>query len=181
MAIIYKIHYDNVPVGVEARFVKAYIGSSVSEDPNYWGSMSPRGDARMRDDHARAGLPIVRRREILWQGPADGTLLPREYGLITAHRTNIPTYGYNLMPMLPGVNVTKFHWDLPNGSIQSTTDCPFGVYTIHLRGEPDFWTVFADLDDNTEEVYRGPSPHKAWSEYLAHKDRMIKLLGLESH
>lgn len=35
MAIIYKIHYDNVG--------KAYIGSSVPADPNYWGSMSPMG------------------------------------------------------------------------------------------------------------------------------------------
>jgi hypothetical protein len=36
----------------------------------------------------------VRRREILWQGPADAALLSREYALITAHRTNIPNYGY---------------------------------------------------------------------------------------
>jgi hypothetical protein len=48
---------------------------------------------------------------------------------------------------------------------------------IHLRGEPEFWTTFTDLDGNTEEVYRGPSPSKAWNEYLAHKDKMLKLLG----
>jgi hypothetical protein len=162
VAIIYKIYYDNVPVDVEPGLVKAYIGSSLSEDPHYWGSMSERGEARMRDDHARAGLPIVRRRETLWQGPADDTLLSREYALITAHRTNIPAYGYDLMPMLRGVNLALvFHWDKPRSPIQSTTDCPYGVYTIHLRGEPEFWTTFTDLDGNTEEVYRGPHASKA--------------------
>jgi hypothetical protein len=173
VAIIYKIHYDNVG--------KAYIGSSLSEDPNYWGSMSERGEARMRDDHARAGLPIVRRREILWQGPADATLLSSEYALITGHRTNIPAYGYNLMPMLPGVNLPlAFHWDKPGGVIASTTDCPYGVYTIHCHGEPEFWTTFTDLDNNTVEVYRGPHKSRAWKKYLAHKDEMVKLLGLDT-
>ena len=60
MAIIYKIHYDNVG--------KADIGSSLSADPDYWGSMSPMGVTHIRDDHARVGLPVVRRREILWEG-----------------------------------------------------------------------------------------------------------------
>lgn len=169
MAIIYKIHYDNVG--------KAYIGSSLSEDLNYWGSMSQRGQDRMRDDHARPGLPIKRRREILWQGPPDPTLLSRECALITAHRTNIPAYGYNLMPMLSGINVTKFHWDGPRSPIQKTTDFPYGVYTIHLRGELPFWTTFTDLDGNEEEVYRGPHATRAWNEYLAHKEKMLKLLG----
>jgi hypothetical protein len=59
-------------------------------------------------------------------------------------------------------------------------DCPYGVYTIHSRGEPEFWTKFTDLDGTTEEVYRGPHASKAWNEYRAHKDRMIKLLGFEN-
>jgi hypothetical protein len=46
-------------------------------------------------------------------------LLSREYALITAHRTNIPSYGYNPMPMLPGVNLAlAFHWDKPRSPIQ---------------------------------------------------------------
>jgi hypothetical protein len=172
VAIIYKIHYDNAG--------KAYIGSSLSEDPNYWGSMSRRGEDRMRDDHARAGLSIVRRREILWQGPADATLLSREYALITKHRTNIPAYGYNLMPMLPGVNLPLvFRWNTPRGVSQSTINCPYGVYTGHYHGEPEFWTTFTDLDGATVEVYRGPSKTKAWNDYLAHKDVMVKLLRLD--
>ena len=121
----------------------------------------------------------MRRREILWRGPQDDTLLSREYALITAHRTNIPAHGYNLMPMLDGVNVTKFHWHKPRSPIQSTTDCPYGTYTIHLRGEPPFWTKFTDLDGNYIERYRGPHPSKAWNEYLAHKDEMLSLLGLD--
>jgi pyruvoyl-dependent arginine decarboxylase (PvlArgDC) len=53
VATIYKVHYDNVPVDVEPGLMKANIGSSLSEDRNYWGSMSERGEARMREDHAR--------------------------------------------------------------------------------------------------------------------------------
>ena len=68
----------------------------------------------------------------------------------------------------------------PRSPIQSTTDCPYGVYTIHSRGEPEFWTKFTDLDGTTEEVYRGPHAIKAWNEYRAHKDRMIKLVGFEN-
>jgi hypothetical protein len=88
VAIIYKIHYDNVG--------KAYIGSSLRADPDYWGSMSPTGVTRMRDDHARVELPFERRREILWEGEPAASLLSREYAIIKAHRTNIPTHGYNL-------------------------------------------------------------------------------------
>jgi hypothetical protein len=61
VAIIYKIHYDNVG--------KAYIGSSLKGDANYWGSMSERGEARMRDDcprgaanRAAARDPVARSR-----------------------------------------------------------------------------------------------------------------------
>jgi hypothetical protein len=173
VAIIYKIHYDNVG--------RAYIGSSLFEDPNYWGSMSDRGQGRIRDDHARAGLPIVRRREILWQGPADANLLSREYALITEHGTNLPDKGYNLMPMLPGVNIPLvFHWDKPRAVIHSTINCPYGVYTVHCNGEPEFWTTFTDLDGNTVEVYRGPYKSRAWNEYLVHKDKMVKLLRLDT-
>jgi len=171
MAIIYKIHYDNVG--------KAYIGSSLGADPDYWGSMSPTGSARIRDDHARVGLPIERRREILWQGEPDDTLLAREYALITAHRTNIPEYGYNLMPMLEGVNIPpKVRWHPPGrGVIQETTNCPYGTYTIHIHGEPDFWSNFTDLDGDTVELYRGRSKAQAWHHYIAHKNQMADLLG----
>ena len=79
--------------------------------------------------------------------------------------------------MLSGINVTKFHWDGPRSPIQTTTDCPYGVYTIHLRGELPFWTTFTDLDGNEEEVYRGPHATRAWNAYLAHKEKTFKLLG----
>jgi len=49
--------------------------------------------AQAADPAAAPGLPIVRRREFLWQGPADATLQSSEYALIPAHRTNIPAYG----------------------------------------------------------------------------------------
>ena len=171
MAIIYKIHYDNVG--------KAYIGSSVSENPNYWGSMSARGQTRIRDDHARAGVPIKRRREILWQGPHDPTTLrKREFALITAHRTNVPTHGYNLNPMLPGVNIAlKLDWDPPGGVIATAT-CPWGMYRVHCVGEPEFWAEFTDLDGNMEEKYRGKSKDKAWKTCQAHKAEMLTALGL---
>ncbi|MGB8403109.1 MAG: hypothetical protein WCE30_03420 [Mycobacterium sp.] len=173
MAIIYKIHYDNVG--------KAYIGSSVPADPNYWGSMSPMGLARMQEDHARAGLPIVRRREILWEGDRDDTLTKREYALITAHRTNIPAYGYNLMPMLEGVNIPKkITWDPPNGGdIQRSTNWPHGVYTIHLRGERPYWSTFTDLDGDVIELYRGKSRDDAWHRYIAHKNETAEQAAME--
>ena len=140
MAIIYKIHYVNVPVGGDEAadgMVKAYIGYSLSEDPNYWGSMFPMGLKRIRDDHDRVGLPIERRREILWRGEPDATLTPREYALITEHRTNIPAYGYNRMPMLEGVNIPRrFNWDPPGSGvrIQKTTDCRLrDVHHSHPR------------------------------------------------
>jgi hypothetical protein len=182
MAIIYKIHYVNVPVeGDEAAdgMVKAYIGSSLSEDPNYWGSMFPMGLKRIRDDHERLGLPIERRREILWQGEPDATLLPREYALITEHRTNIPAYGYNRMPMREGVNIPRrFNWDPPGrGVIQKTTDCVYGMYTIHIHGEPEWWSTFTDLDGVTRELYRGRSKAKAWHAWTAHRDAVNPLHG----
>jgi hypothetical protein len=162
VATIYKVHYDNVPVDVEPGLMKANIGSSLSEDPNYWGSMSERGEALMRDDHARRGCPSCGGARSCGKVPPTTPLLSREYALITAHRTNIPAYGYNLMPALPGVNLALvFHWDKPRSPIRSTTDCRYGVYTIHLRGEPEFWTKFTDLDGTTEEVYRGPHASKA--------------------
>jgi hypothetical protein len=122
VAIIYKIPYPNTG--------KAYIGSSISGREDYYGSMSERGIALMEADHARGGLPVVRGpREILWRGPADDTLLAREYATITAHRTNDPAYWYNLMPMLVGVNIAaKFNWDHnPVTHVDTTTDCPYGA------------------------------------------------------
>jgi len=42
-----------------------------------------------------------------------------------------------------------FNGDRPRSVISSTIDCPYGAYTIHRDGEPEFWTTFTDLDGNT--------------------------------
>ena len=193
MAFIYQTHFDNVG--------KSYIGSSLHDNrDDYFGSMSQRGQARMEADHARAGQPILRRREILWQGPADDTLLSREYALITERGTNHPDIGYNLMPMLVGVNIAvKFNWKHDPITHVDSTDCPYGLYR-KLQAQPDvgdtcsyckrpwgeqtrglYWLEFTDLDGNTEQVTPPgfTKGHAVYTRYFrAHKDKMIELLGL---
>jgi hypothetical protein len=55
------------------------------------------------------------------------------------------------------------------------------IYKVHYVNVPvDVEPGLTDLDGTTEEVYRGPHASKAWNEYRAHKDRMIKLVGFEN-
>ena len=50
-AIIYRYPYPNTG--------KSYIGSSVSDNPNYKGSPSNRAMVRIEADHDRTGKPVV--------------------------------------------------------------------------------------------------------------------------
>jgi hypothetical protein len=71
----------------------------------WWSSPTPRVLS------APHGVDVVRRVQILWQGPDDGTLVKRELQMIIALRHNDPRHGFNLMPQLVGVNIAlKLDW-----------------------------------------------------------------------
>ena len=55
----------------------------------WWSSPTPRVLL------APHGVDVVRRVEILWQGPDDGTLVKRELQMIIALRHNDPRHGFN--------------------------------------------------------------------------------------
>jgi hypothetical protein len=139
MPVLYTIHYDNVSNADGG--VKGYTGSSLRDlapdDPYFAhdGSMTARGKRRMLAAHASLGVPVVRRVDILWQGPDDGTLVKRELRMIGALRHNDPRYGFNLMPQLPGVNIAvKLDWTHnPVTHVCSTDPNKFAFAVFHKR------------------------------------------------
>jgi hypothetical protein len=137
VAVIYTIHYDNVPIAIGG--VMGYTGSSrrdlAPDDPYFAhdGSMTPRGKRRMHAAHDRLGVKVARRVEIWWQGPDDNTLVQRELEMLSALRRNDPRYGFNLMPQLVGVNIAvKLDWTHnPDTHVDSTSPASFAFAVFH--------------------------------------------------
>ena len=132
MAVLYTIHYDNVPNA--SGGVMGYTGSSrrdlTPDDPYFArdGSMTARGKRRKLASHARQGVDVVRRAEILWQRPYEDNLVTRELQTISALRHNDPRYGYNLMPQLVGINIAfKLEWTRLDHPRRQHQPCEFRV------------------------------------------------------
>ena len=139
--------------------------------------MTKRGEARMVRTmpaqgvyHRAAALDPVAR-------SLRPTLLSREYALITAHRTNIPAYGYNLMPMLSGVNVTKFHRDSPQSYPAKHNRLPLRGIHARCNGEPPSGQRSPTWTATKRRCIAVRMRVRRGTKFLAHKDKMIKLLG----
>jgi hypothetical protein len=139
MAVLYTIHYDNVPNA--SGGVMGYTGSSrrdlTPDDPYFArdGSMTARGKRRKLASHARQSVDVVRRAEILWQRPYEDKLVTRELQTISALRHNDPRYGYNLMPQLVGINIAfKLEWTHDSIThVDSTSLASFAFAVFHKR------------------------------------------------
>ena len=207
MAVLYTIHYDNVPNTTGG--IMGYTGSSHrdlgAEDPYFAhdGSMTARGKRRMVASHVRHGVDVVRRAEIIWQGPYDDTLVKRELDAISSLHHNDPRYGYNLMPQLVGINIAvKLDWThdtvthIDTSSLDSfryaqfhkressrTPDgmCSYrGVRGRHHCGgpwgqaDPTRWAKVRSLDGAEQELWKPGRPGNPSSSCRDRKDRCAR-------
>ena len=93
MKVIYRITYPNG---------KIYIGKDLTGTLNYFGS----ADSRLieRDFTLEQQRDFTIRKEVLWEsdGASDQEVNKKEVELITLHRSNDPSIGYNQWPKFKG-------------------------------------------------------------------------------
>jgi hypothetical protein len=89
MKIIYKVIYPNG---------KIYIGKDLTGTLTYFGS--PNGRLIENDFPSEQRRSFTIRKEILWESEnaTDGEVNRKEVELITRHRSNDPSIGYNRWP-----------------------------------------------------------------------------------
>ncbi len=182
-AVVYLITFHHVN--------KIYIGSSLYDHPDYWGSMGEETHERIRADHKAVGKPVEWTKTILWHGPANERLRV-EMQKITEYRSNYRSVGYNLFPRILGENsFYELDWNPPRGSIprggrNPVTDmdeahASWGTYAKRQhRPNEKGWSLatFTDLHGVETTLYHGPSSRAPYNKCNAHKKRMIDQLGL---
>ena len=93
MKVVYKITYPNG---------KIYVGKDLTGTLNYFGSANSRLIEKDFTPEQQRDFTI--RKEILWESASasDQEVNNKEVELITEHRSNDPSIGYNRWPRLKG-------------------------------------------------------------------------------